>query len=156
MFAVPTPHAGVNGIAPAPDNSIWFTEKGAGKIGVVTSLGQLTEYAARSGDTPVDITSCPSGISSSMYGVVVTADNSSSGAVLDISRVDNGTFTSERDDTVFSNDPASTSYGTTCRPSTSQATRQYGGSHEPPEFDGIDASVDVDSDGGVGSETMGF
>jgi hypothetical protein len=158
MFAVPTPNAGVNGITAAPDQTIWFTEKSAHKIGVLTSLGRFTEYAARSGDTPVDITGCLSGISSSIYGLVVTADNGSSGAVLSIDRVDKGSFTSERDDSLTTNDPASTVNGTTCLPSTSHATRQPGAGvkEELPKFS-VGEIVDIgDHDVEVGSEGVDF
>jgi virginiamycin B lyase len=44
-FAVPTANAQPQGIAVAPDGSIWFTENHANQIGEVTPSGAVNEYA---------------------------------------------------------------------------------------------------------------
>jgi virginiamycin B lyase len=43
-FAVPTPTADPDGIALGPDGALWFTEAGAGKIGRITTSGQISEF----------------------------------------------------------------------------------------------------------------
>ena len=43
-FAVPTANADPQGIATAPDGSIWFAEHGASRIGRVTAQGSVVEY----------------------------------------------------------------------------------------------------------------
>jgi virginiamycin B lyase len=43
-FPVPTASSDLANIATGPDGSLWFTEKGANKVGRITTAGQITEY----------------------------------------------------------------------------------------------------------------
>jgi virginiamycin B lyase len=43
-FQVPTASAATNAIVPGPDGNLWFTESAAGKIGRITTAGQVVEF----------------------------------------------------------------------------------------------------------------
>jgi virginiamycin B lyase len=43
-FPVPSPAADLQHIVAGPDGALWFTEQGAGKVGRITTAGQITEY----------------------------------------------------------------------------------------------------------------
>ncbi len=68
-FPIPTPNSGVAGIAAAPDGSIWFTEKVAGKIGELSAGGTITEIP-----TPT-AASGPEGIAVAPDGTVWFAES---------------------------------------------------------------------------------
>lgn len=44
------------GIAPGPEESLWFTNGGTDKIGKITTAGAVTEYSATKGTGPIAIT----------------------------------------------------------------------------------------------------
>jgi len=44
-YPVPTPNAGVGWMTAHPENSVWFAERGSGKIGRITADGTLTEFS---------------------------------------------------------------------------------------------------------------
>lgn len=52
-YAVPTSGAGPNGITLGADGNMWFAEYSVGKIGVITSAGQIIEYTV--GGNPTDL-----------------------------------------------------------------------------------------------------
>lgn len=52
-YSVPTSNAGPNGITLGADGNMWFAEYTAGKIGVITSSGTITEYTI--GGNPTDL-----------------------------------------------------------------------------------------------------
>jgi virginiamycin B lyase len=69
-YAVPTVNNynpasyGVEGIAAGPDGALWYTELRAGKIGRITTAGEITEYpvpSPSSGGGPAGITVGPDG-----------------------------------------------------------------------------------------------
>ncbi|HTA40154.1 MAG TPA: hypothetical protein VK760_13805, partial [Candidatus Acidoferrales bacterium] len=53
-YTVPTPNAGLYGISPGSQN-VWFTERTAGKIGLLNLGGYFSEYNAPIGSTPATI-----------------------------------------------------------------------------------------------------
>jgi streptogramin lyase len=59
-FDVPTPSAGVRGIANGPDGALWFTESARGRIGRITTAGVATDFDAGSSE-PSTIVSGPGG-----------------------------------------------------------------------------------------------
>jgi streptogramin lyase len=52
-------NAGPQGITVGPDNNLWFTEFGTGKIGRITTSGFLTEFALPAGSEPQQIVTGP-------------------------------------------------------------------------------------------------
>jgi streptogramin lyase len=59
-YTVPTSNSQPYGITLGPDNLIWFTESGAGKIAEVTASGSVHAFPLNSGyQTPYDITTGP-------------------------------------------------------------------------------------------------
>jgi virginiamycin B lyase len=63
-FALPTAGSAPQGIIVGPDQALWFTEFGSGRIGRLTTAGQLTEL-----EYPVDV---PNG---GPWGIGVAPDN---------------------------------------------------------------------------------
>jgi virginiamycin B lyase len=59
---IPTSNADIAGFALGPDGNVWFTEKFANKIGVITSAGAITEFAIPTSN------SFPSGIAAGSDG----------------------------------------------------------------------------------------
>ena len=55
-FTVPTLSSQPMGITAGPSSNIWFTERNANKVGVVTTGGVFGEYALPAGSHPTDIT----------------------------------------------------------------------------------------------------
>jgi virginiamycin B lyase len=45
VFPVPSPASGLEHITAAPDGALWFTEREAGRVGRITTAGQISEYA---------------------------------------------------------------------------------------------------------------
>src|SRR6202167_3482311 len=59
---VSTPNTSMGGITAGPDGALWFTEGDADKIGRITTMGVVTEYAVPTlGSDPYDISSGPDG-----------------------------------------------------------------------------------------------
>jgi len=60
-FKVSTLSASIGGLTLGADGKVWFTEPDAGKIGAITSVGIITEFALPSGSHPKGITSASDG-----------------------------------------------------------------------------------------------
>jgi virginiamycin B lyase len=62
LAPLPTAHAAPTGLTRAPDGSLWFTERGANKVGRLAPNGTLTEYAVPTANSaPEQITAGPDG-----------------------------------------------------------------------------------------------
>jgi streptogramin lyase len=62
VLTLPTANAAPTGITKAADGSVWFTERGANKLGRISSTGVLTEYVIPTANsTPEQITASPDG-----------------------------------------------------------------------------------------------
>lgn len=66
VFPLPTSNAGVERIVTAPDGSMWFIETEVGKVGRITTSGQIQEF-----DLPPTTTGSVDG---SVYGIDIGAD----------------------------------------------------------------------------------
>jgi virginiamycin B lyase len=44
VYPVPSPASGLEHIAAGPDGALWFTEREAGRVGRITTAGQISEY----------------------------------------------------------------------------------------------------------------
>jgi virginiamycin B lyase len=66
VYPLPTSNAGVERIVTAPDGSMWFIETEVGKVGRITTSGQIQEF-----DLPPTTTGSVDG---SVYGIDVGAD----------------------------------------------------------------------------------
>ena len=55
------PGAGPEGIAAAPDGSLWFTQSNAGNIARITTAGLITEARRINGSEPFGIAVAPAG-----------------------------------------------------------------------------------------------
>jgi virginiamycin B lyase len=65
-YDVPTFNSELEGITTGPDDALWFTEYGSGKVGRLTTSGTLTEYSLHihgqyDSDGPAGITTGPDG-----------------------------------------------------------------------------------------------
>ncbi|SEC21337.1 virginiamycin B lyase [Nocardioides exalbidus] len=54
VFPVPTSNANLGRITTAPDGSMWFLERGANKVGRITTSGAIQEFALPPTDSSVD------------------------------------------------------------------------------------------------------
>jgi virginiamycin B lyase len=54
VFPVPTSNANLSRITTAPDGSMWFLERGANKVGRITTAGAIQEFALPPTDSSVD------------------------------------------------------------------------------------------------------
>lgn len=61
IIPLPSPSSNPWAVALGHDHAVWFTECQAGKIGRVTSAGQLTEFALGAGSAPKGIAAGPDG-----------------------------------------------------------------------------------------------
>jgi virginiamycin B lyase len=61
-YSIPSKASKPTAIVTGPDGALWFTESGTGKIGRVTTTGQITEYPLPSeGAEPIRIAPGPDG-----------------------------------------------------------------------------------------------
>jgi virginiamycin B lyase len=72
-FPVPSPVADLQHIVAGPDGALWFTEKGANKVGSITTAGQITEYPIPNNASGLADTG-PTGIVSSGGGLWFLTD----------------------------------------------------------------------------------
>ena len=62
IYKIPSPASNPFGLTVGPDGEIWFADRGANKIGRVTTAGQFTEYSVpTSNSAPDGITTGPDG-----------------------------------------------------------------------------------------------
>src|SRR5438105_1087092 len=55
-------HSDPSGITPGPDGNLWFTERGRGKIGRITTTGVITQFTIpTAGSNPTWIAAGPDG-----------------------------------------------------------------------------------------------
>lgn len=59
-YSILTPYSAPWGITSGPDGNLWFADRGAQKIGRITTSGQITEYSVTV-CCPIDITTGPDG-----------------------------------------------------------------------------------------------
>jgi len=58
-YDIPTANSGTVGITTGPDDALWFAESDGGKIGRITTDGNVTEYPAPNGSRPFYIVKGP-------------------------------------------------------------------------------------------------
>lgn len=62
FFRLNSPHqADPTGIIVGPDRNLWFTDAGRGKVGRITTAGEVTEFALPAGANPQGLASGPDG-----------------------------------------------------------------------------------------------
>jgi virginiamycin B lyase len=93
--SLPTANAGPAAITTAHDGSLWFTEKGANKLGRLTTAGVLTEYAVpTAASAPEMITATPDGNVwfTERYGRNIGRINQAGGAIAEFAVPGTGAY----------------------------------------------------------------